>query len=109
MSHDTRNTMTQLANNLLLLTSLLLSTAGAASPQQAATQTPAVPTTTPKASLPTVPPATRPHLNVAWADGKLTVSAERVPLSSVFLSIMRRTAIELHGLDKLHGEISVQL
>jgi hypothetical protein len=101
--------MTRFGKSLLLLSSFLLYGLRTASAQQAA-PTPAVAQSISvlKPLPPVVPAALRPHLTVEWREGKLTVSAERAPLASVLLSLMRRTGIEIHGLDKVDEEVSVQ-
>ena len=101
--------MTRFGKSLLPLGSLLLCGLHSASAQQAAPTSAAAQSTSALKPLPPmVPAAVRPHMTVVWQDGKLTVRAERAPLAAVLLSLMRRTGIEVHGLDKVDEEVSVQ-
>jgi len=52
--------------------------------------------------------AAQARLMVEWRVGRLSVSAERVPLSQVLREVARRTGIEVQGFDGLQDPVSVR-
>jgi len=53
-------------------------------------------------------PLARPSLKVEFADGKLTVTADRMPLSQVLREVGQRTGLEIRGVQDASGMVSVQ-
>ena len=46
--------------------------------------------------------------SVLWRDGQLTIHADHAPLSLVLLEVVRQAEMEIHGLEGIAGEVSVQ-
>ncbi|HEV2425057.1 MAG TPA: HEAT repeat domain-containing protein [Terriglobia bacterium] len=53
-------------------------------------------------------PPSQPSLKVDFADGKLTVTADRMPLSQVLREVGQRTGLEIRGVQDAGGMVSVQ-
>jgi hypothetical protein len=53
------------------------------------------------------PPAPDSVLRVAWRDGRLSVTAERVPLTRILEAVAREVGLELVGLDRFDELVSV--
>ena len=49
-----------------------------------------------------------PTLEVQWKDGRLSVAAERTPLSQILREVARRTGMEIQGLEHVFEEVSVR-
>jgi hypothetical protein len=98
-----------------LLASLFLASFSVGHPgvfrAQVASQPPAVRSAEGKLQiLPLAPPAAfKAHLRIGWRGGRLTLSAERVPLATILVAVMRRTGLEVQGLENVQGEVSVEL
>lgn len=52
--------------------------------------------------------ATQPSLKVEFADDRLTVTADRMPLSQVLREVGQRTGLEIRGAQDASGLVSVQ-
>jgi hypothetical protein len=46
-------------------------------------------------------------LTVEWKEGRLGVTAERVPLAQILQAVARRTGVEIRGLEGLQEKVSV--
>jgi HEAT repeats len=88
-----------------------------AQPQAPATQAPASPppAQTPPAPKPIVvqgppqnQPLAQPSLKVEFAGNKLTVSADRMPLSQVLREVGQRTGLDIRDVQDASGLVSVQ-
>src|SRR5262245_6119081 len=102
--------MSALAKSALLLVSLVVFGLPAARAQENGEASRARQGSSGVRALPQIAPAaSKSHLDVAWKDEKLTVSAERTPLSAVLLSVVRNTGAEVRGLDKVKGQVSLEL
>lgn len=53
------------------------------------------------------PAFAQPPIKVEWKVGRLSVSAERIPLSSVLREVARQTGVEIQGLEELQQEVFV--
>lgn len=53
-------------------------------------------------------PLARPSLKVEFAEGKLNVTADRMPLSQVLREVGQRTGLEIRGVQDASGVVSVQ-
>lgn len=54
------------------------------------------------------PTSAQAALSVEWQKGRLSVSAERAPLSQILQEVARRTGMEIHGLEGLQEQVSVR-
>jgi len=53
-------------------------------------------------------PLAQPSLKVEFVEGKLTVTADRMPLSQVLREVGQRTGLEIRGVQDASGVVSVQ-
>jgi hypothetical protein len=76
--------------------------------QPSPTPTPAVQTPVLVQSAPPSQPMAPPAMKVEFAGGKLSVSADRTPLSQVLREVGQRTGLEIRGVQDASGVVSVQ-
>ncbi len=79
-----------------------------AQPQMPAQPTPPLPKPIQVQAPPVNQPLAQPSLKVEFAAGKLSVTADREPLSQVLREVGQRTGLDIRGLQDASGVVSVQ-